>query len=82
MADKSSTSKASKRENFRQRRPEEWQNLLMERVENLFRYRMQHSSGQLSQIHLLKQTRREIAQLKTLIKEQGQGQKKEEQING
>jgi len=70
MADRTSTSKAPKRENFRQRRPEEWQNLLMERVENLFRYRMQHKSGQLNQTHLLKQTRREIAQLKTLIKEQ------------
>lgn len=70
MADKASTDKAVKRDDFRQRRPEEWQNLLMERTENLFRYRMQHRSGQLSQTHLLKHTRREIAQLKTLIREQ------------
>ena len=78
MADKSAPAKAAreKRENFRQRRPEEWRNLLMERVENLFRYRMQHKSGQLKQTHLLKQTRREIAQLTTLIKEKGLKEKK------
>ena len=69
MADKKEVKKAAKREDFRQRRPEEWQNLLMERVESLFRYRMQYRSGQLSQTHLLKKTRREIAQLKTLIRE-------------
>lgn len=66
---KAAKSASGKRENFRLRRPAEWQNLLMEKVESLFRYRMQHSTGQLGQTHFLKRTRRDIAQLKTLIRE-------------
>ena len=71
MADRSAPTGSGRkgRENFRRREPEEWKNLLMERMENLFRYRMQHKSGQLKQTHLLKRTRREIAQLITLMKE-------------
>lgn len=55
--------------NFRQKAPEELPQLLLEKCEELFRYRMQHKTGRLTQIHLLKRTRREIACLKTLIAE-------------
>ena len=54
---------------FRQRAPEELPQLLLEKCEELFRYRMQHKTGRLAQTHLLKVTRREIACLKTLIAE-------------
>ncbi len=54
---------------FRQKQPEELPNLLLERCEELFRYRMQHKTGRLSQTHLLKVNRREIARIKTLMTE-------------
>ena len=55
--------------NFRQKQPEELPNLLLERCEELFRFRMQHKTGRLTQTHLLKMNRREIARIKTLMTE-------------
>lgn len=48
---------------------QEMQHMLMEKTEDLFRYRMQFSTGQLGQTHLLRETRKDIARLKTLIKQ-------------
>ena len=42
---------------------------LQGQLEEQFKLRMQHSIGQLSQTHLLKDNRRNIARMKTLIKE-------------
>jgi len=46
---------------------------LQQEVENLvkeqFNYRMQQSTGQLGQSHLLKQVKKDIARLKTVLNE-------------
>ena len=46
---------------------------LQDELENLvkeqFNYRMQHSTGQLGQSHLLKQVKKDIARLKTVLNE-------------
>ena len=44
---------------------EELINLLREQ----FNYRMQKATGQLNQTHLMKQTRRDIARIKTVLNE-------------
>ncbi len=38
-----------------------------------FHHRMQKASGQLGQVHLLKETRRDIARIKTVIQEKKSG---------
>lgn len=40
---------------------------LLEQVQNQFKLRMQAATGQLTQTHLLKQTRRDIARIKTVL---------------
>ena len=40
---------------------------LIKQLEEQFKLRMQHSTGQLNQTHLLKQTRRDIARIKTVL---------------
>ena len=42
---------------------------LLQLLEEQFKLRMQESTGQLTQTHLLKQTRREIARIKTVLQE-------------
>ena len=42
---------------------------LVEQLKSQFKLRMQLSTGQLEQTHLLKQTRRDIARIKTLLKQ-------------
>lgn len=42
---------------------------LLELLREQFNLRMQKATGQLSQAHLLKQTRRDIARVKTVINE-------------
>lgn len=42
---------------------------LLQLLEAQFKLRMQKSTGQLAQTHLLKQTRREIARIKTVLQE-------------
>ncbi len=42
---------------------------LIELLEDQFKLRMQKSTGQLAQTHLLKQTRHDIARVKTVLQE-------------
>ncbi|WP_019531100.1 50S ribosomal protein L29 [Dasania marina] len=42
---------------------------LLKLLESQFKLRMQKATGQLGQTHLLKQTRREIARVKTVLEE-------------
>ena len=42
---------------------------LLKLLEEQFKLRMQKSTGQLAQTHLLKQTRQEIAGIKTVLQE-------------
>jgi large subunit ribosomal protein L29 len=42
---------------------------LLQLLEDQFKLRMQKSTGQLSQTHLLKKTRQEIARVKTVLQE-------------
>ncbi len=44
---------------------------LLKLLEEQFKLRMQKSTGQLAQTHLLKQTRQEIARIKTVLQEKG-----------
>jgi len=46
---------------------EELNTELLAKLESQFKLRMQKSTGQLNQTHLLKQTRRDIARIKTAI---------------
>lgn len=43
---------------------------LISQLESQFKLRMQKSTGQLNQTHLLKQTRRDIARIKTVLAQQ------------
>ena len=58
------------KDNFQGLSAAEKRHLLLEKTEDLFRYRMQLTTGQLGQSHLLKQARRDIARLKTFIKQE------------
>ncbi|MBE8182756.1 MAG: 50S ribosomal protein L29 [Candidatus Portiera sp.] len=60
---------AKEKQNLRALSDAERQHMLMEKTEDMFRYRLQFATGQLGQNHLLRETRREIARLKTLIRE-------------
>lgn len=42
---------------------------LLDQLQEQFKLRMQASTGQLNQTHLLKQTRRDIARIKTVLKQ-------------
>ncbi len=42
---------------------------LLQLLEDQFKLRMQKSTGQLAQTHLLKNTRRDIARVKTVLQE-------------
>ncbi len=48
---------------------EELQSRLEDNLKDQFTYRMQKATGQLGQTHLLKQTRRDIARIKTVLTE-------------
>jgi large subunit ribosomal protein L29 len=48
---------------------EELNKELLSQLEGQFKLRMQASTGQLNQTHLLKQTRRDIARLKTVLRQ-------------
>ncbi len=48
---------------------EELNKELLGQLEGQFKLRMQASTGQLNQTHLLKQTRRDIARLKTVLRQ-------------
>ncbi len=42
---------------------------LISQLGEQFKLRMQHSTGQLNQTHLLKQSRRDIARIKTVLQQ-------------
>ncbi len=42
---------------------------LLAQLDSQFKLRMQKSTGQLNQTHLLKQTRRDIARIKTVLRQ-------------
>lgn len=42
---------------------------LLSQLESAFKLRMQKSTGQLNQVHLLKQARRDIARIKTVLRQ-------------
>lgn len=54
---------------LRDKSVDELKGQLLELLREQFNLRMQKATGQLSQAHLLKQTRREIARVKTVINE-------------
>jgi large subunit ribosomal protein L29 len=54
---------------FRQKSAEELKQELLELRREQFNLRMQKATGQLSKSHLFKQVRRNIARLKTILRE-------------
>ena len=48
---------------------EELNKELLSRLEDQFKLRMQKTTGQLNQTHLLKQSRRDIARIKTVLRQ-------------
>ena len=58
-----------KAENVREMSPEERERKLVDLKEELFNLRFQHGAGQLENSQKLKQTKRDIARIKTVIRE-------------
>ncbi len=54
---------------LREKSVDELNKKLVELLGEQFKWRMQKSTGQLGQTHLLKETKRSIARVKTLLKE-------------
>ncbi|RMH46610.1 MAG: 50S ribosomal protein L29 [Gammaproteobacteria bacterium] len=54
---------------LREKSVEELKAELLNLLREQFKLRMQHSTGQLSQTHLLKKMRRDIARVKTIMNE-------------
>ena len=54
---------------LREKSVEELNGQLLKLLEEQFKLRVQKSTGQLAQTHLLKQTRHDIARVKTVLKE-------------
>lgn len=54
---------------LRKKTGKELENELNKQLEVQFKQKMQMATGQLAQTHLLKQVRRDVAQIKTLLKE-------------
>ncbi len=54
-------------QDLRNKNAEELQEELIKQLQSQFKLRMQSSTGQLNQTHLLKQTRRNIARIKTVL---------------
>lgn len=52
---------------LREKSVEELNNTLLELLREQFNMRMQNSTGQLAQTHLLKNVRRDIARVKTIL---------------
>ncbi|HAI14864.1 MAG: 50S ribosomal protein L29 [Gammaproteobacteria bacterium] len=62
-----------KAEELREKSIEELQEQLQELYKDQFNYRMQKSTGQLGQIHLVDEVRKDIARVKTIITERQKG---------
>ena len=58
-----------KAQELREKSVEELNAELISQLESQFKLRMQSSTGQLNQTHLLKQARRDIARIKTVLNE-------------
>ncbi len=58
---------------LREKSPEELRDELLRLRKEQFHLRMQKASGQLGQTHLLTETRREIARVKTVMQEKQDG---------
>ncbi|GLS25835.1 50S ribosomal protein L29 [Marinibactrum halimedae] len=56
-----------KAQELREKTVEELNGQLIEKLQEQFKLRMSASTGQLTQTHLLKQIRREIARIKTVL---------------
>jgi len=54
---------------LREKSVEDLNKELLVQLESQFKLRMQKNTGQLNQSHLLKQTRRDIARIKTVLRE-------------
>ncbi len=54
---------------LRQKTVEELEKTLLSLREQQFRQRMQKATGQLGQTHLLRQTQRDVARVKTILRE-------------
>jgi len=52
---------------------EELETALLDELKKQFDYRMQHATGQMGQSHLLKQVRKNVARIKTILTEKKQG---------
>ncbi|MEX2321037.1 MAG: 50S ribosomal protein L29 [Saccharospirillum sp.] len=52
---------------LREKSVDELNNTLLELLRDQFKYRMQKATGQLTQTHLLKQVRKDIARVKTIL---------------
>ena len=58
---------------FRDKSGDELQDELLRLRKEQFSLRMQFASGQLAQVHLMKEARRDIARVKTVMKEKRDG---------
>lgn len=58
-----------KAKDLREKTVEQLQEELLTQLQDQFKLRMQGSTGQLNQTHLLKQTRRDVARIKTVLKQ-------------
>lgn len=58
-----------KAKDLREKTVEQLQEELISQLQGQFKLRMQASTGQLNQTHLLKQTRRDVARIKTVLKQ-------------
>ena len=56
-------------EDLNKKSVEELKAELLSQLEGQFKFRMQKSTGQLTQTHLLKQTRRDIARIETVLRQ-------------
>ncbi len=62
---------------IRDMNPDEMQSKISDLREELFNLRFQHEIGQLENPQRMKQTKRDIARIETIIKEVSQNQKKD-----
>ncbi|MDD9889483.1 MAG: 50S ribosomal protein L29 [Gammaproteobacteria bacterium] len=67
-----------KAEELREKSVEELQQQLQDLYKDQFNYRMQNSTGQLGQIHLVKEVRKDIARVKTILSEKENSETQEE----
>ena len=54
---------------LREKSVEELNGVLLEQLKEQFKFRMQASTGQLAQTHLLAQVRKDIARIKTALRQ-------------